>query len=184
VRNIPFRGFSLMACVMLVARPVGALTPMLPHDVINGCFQLKATSIELTEEGARGLSALTELISRRPERIMAANVTVARPWPSPGSSERLFLSDVNYQSFITTKPDTGGRTEGRVYAAAEASVLAAALLPNELAAIHGIGFSEMRSSETSRCGMEVIVLAALNDLPGPFFSFDCDAQGCRKVKTL
>jgi hypothetical protein len=173
----------LVACVILAARPVGALTPMLPHDVINGCFQLKPGSIELTAEGARGLGALIQLISPNPARIMAANITVVRPWPLPGSSVQLFLSDVNYQSFITTKPDTGARTEGRVYTAAEASSLVAALLPKELAAINGIGFSEMRSSDTPRCGMEVIVLAALND-PPVYFSFQCDAQGCRKLKAL
>jgi hypothetical protein len=174
----------LMACVMLAARPVGASIPMLPHDVINGCFQLKAATIELTAEGARGLRALIDLISPRPERIMAANVTVVRSWPLPGSSEHLFLSDVNYQSFITTNSDTSRKTEGHVYTAAEASSIAAALLPKELATIHGIGFSEMRSSEAPRCGMEVIVLAALNDPPGPYFLFECDAQGCRKAKTL
>src|ERR1700686_384330 len=75
----------LMACAMLAARPVSASIPMLPHDVINGCFQLKAASIELTAEGARGLRALIELISPRPERIMAAKVTVVRSWPLPGS---------------------------------------------------------------------------------------------------
>jgi hypothetical protein len=40
--------------------PPGAATPrlsyagmpMLPHDVINGCFQMKPGSIELTAEGA------------------------------------------------------------------------------------------------------------------------------------
>jgi hypothetical protein len=173
-----------MTCVILAARPAGASIPILPHDVINGCFQLKPGSIELTAEDARGLGAFIQLISPNPARIMAANVTIVRPWPLPGSSEHLFLSDVNYQSFITTKPDTGGRTEGRVYTAAEASTLAAALLPKELATIHGIGFSEMRSSDAPRCGMEMIVLAALNDPPGPYYSFECDAQGFRKTKTL
>jgi hypothetical protein len=174
----------LMACMILAARPVGALTPMLPHDFINGCFQLKPGSVELTAEGALGLRALIQLILPHPSRIMGANVTMVRLWPLPGSSEQLFLSDINYQSFITTKPETGARTEGRVYTAAEASSLVAGLLPKELTSIHGMGFSEMRSSEVPRCGMEVIVLAALNDPPGPYYSFECDAQGCRKVKAL
>jgi hypothetical protein len=178
--RIPF----LMAWIILAARPVGALTPMLPHDVINGCFQLKPGSVELTAEGSLGLHALIRLISPHPSRIMGANVTIVRLWPSPGSSEQLFLSDVNYQSFITTKPETGARTEGRVYTAAEASSLVADLLSKELTTIQGIGFSEMRSSDVPRCGMEVIVLAALNDPPGPYYSFECDAQGCRKVKPL
>jgi hypothetical protein len=72
-----------MACTVLAAQPVGALTPMLPHDFINGCFQLKPGSIELTAEGARGLRALIQLISLHPSRIMGANVTVVRLWPEP-----------------------------------------------------------------------------------------------------
>jgi hypothetical protein len=115
---------------------------------------------------------------------MAAKVTVVRPWPPPGSSEQLFLSDVNCQSFITTEPDTGARTEGRVYTAAETSSLVAALLPKGLTMTHAIELSEMRSSDMPRCGMELIVLAALNDPPGPYYSFECAAQGCRKLKAL
>lgn len=173
----------LLACVILAAPPVDALSPMPQHDVINGCFQFKPSSIELTAEGTRGLDALIQLISPNPVRIMAAKVTVVRPWPLSGRSEQLFLSDVNYQSFITTNPDTGARSEGRVYTASEASSLVAALLPR-LTMIRGIALSEMRSSETPRCGMEVIVLAALSEPPGPYYSFECDAQGCRKLKTL
>jgi hypothetical protein len=180
MRTAPY----IVGLLMLYLRSANALSPMLPHDVVNGCFQLKPGSIELTAEGARGLEALEQLISPNPARIMAAKVTVVRPWPPQDSSEQRFLSDTDYQAFITTKPDSDARTEGRVYTATKASTLAAALLPKELATITGIGFSEMRTSDTPRCGFEVIVLAALSDPPGPYYSFECDAQGCRKLKEL
>jgi hypothetical protein len=174
----------LLACLLLAAPPAGALTSMLSHDVINGCFQLKPGPIELTSDGARGLDALIQLISGNRTRILDARVTVIRPWPSPGSQEKLFLSDANYQSFTTTKSGSDAHTEGRVYSASEASGLVAGLLPKAFTTLHEIAFSEMRSAELPRCGMEVTVQAALNDPPGPFYLFQCDAQGCRKLKEL
>jgi len=178
------KSIYIIAFTLLAAQPACALTPMLPHDVINGCFPLKPGQLELTADGVRGVDALIQLISPNPERIIDARVTLVRTWPLPGSTDQLFLADANYQSFSTTKPDSDWRMEGRIYGAGEASNLVAALLPKELTKLHKMAFSEMRSSDPPRCDVEIIVEATLSKPPGPYYLFGCDAQGCRKEKEL
>jgi hypothetical protein len=138
--------------------------------------------MELTAEGARGLDALIQLISPNPKRIMAEIVEIDRPWPTTGTVGSLFLSDDGYQSSASIAPD-GSRTEGRVYIASKARSLVAVVLP-DLPNIDAIQLSEVRSTEIPRCGVSVMVLAALHNFPGPFSSYECDAAACHKLRTL
>lgn len=181
----------LFACVVLLSSPLEAASPrppppsvipMLPHDVIHGCFPLKPGSMELTAEGARGLDALIQLISPNPGRIMAEIVRIEQPWPTPGSAESLFLSDDGYQSFASIAPD-GSRTEERVYTASQSRSIVGTVLP-ELPKIAAIQLSEARSTKIPRCGVEVMVFASLHHFPGPFYSYECGATGCRKLMAL
>lgn len=183
--NLRIAALILFACSL--PQVVGALSPALPAVYVSACLQLEPQpNLELTADSRKALQAFLDLITPVLDKTPGVSVKLERLWPTD-KSEAPFLSPPPSQYFTTTRTDPDGRkhkTESHPSLGHPTPVqlkVVETLLSPTLLQARSFDFTETRTTDTPKCGVEVHATTVLPPLPILENRFvTCTAEGCKE----